>query len=202
MIYRLAIWIKAKLPFIWSILEFANGLAFKVFFANKFKKSIDSELDLSKNGNNYIFRRLFLNDLEALSKLCLNIEEDQKQYFEPHNFDKGTLVRLNKNPSFLMFGLFHKDELAGYFFLRCFVNKKCFLGRYLHPDYRNKGLGKLMNKVLYHSAWRAGFRVFATFSQDNKLVVNAHQKNSYVKHIADLKDNYILVEFVNPGDQK
>jgi hypothetical protein len=93
-------------------------------------------------------------------------------------------------------GVFFNDQLVGYFFLRCFINKKCFVGRLVDRNHRGKGIGKTMNDILYHTAWDAGFRCFATVSKNNELVMKAHSQNKHLKVLKEMKDNHLLVEFV------
>ena len=97
-----------------------------------------------------------------------------------------------------MMGAFSEDTLVGYFFLRAGINKKCFVGRLIHKDYRSRGIGRKMNQIMYQSAWSAGFRIFATFSPKNKLVMQSHKNNPNMIVLKNLPDNYLLVEFVKP----
>lgn len=198
---RFLLWLKSRSSIIWWLIEWFNGVVFGIVFRKRLVNQLNSTLEHNSSGV-FSLKMITKSDLNMLESLLKTIEPKHASFFEPHGFSTRNLKVQLKNKGFFMMGVFDHKQLVGYFFLRCGINKKCFLGRYLHPAYRNKGLGNLMNKVLYHSAWNAGFRIFATFSQDNKLVVNAHQKNPYVKHMADLKDNYILVEFVYPGNQK
>jgi len=201
MIYRIAIWIKTNIPFLWNLFEYANGFAFGIFFHRSFIKAIERVLLSHGDFNEYSLRLIKFDELSKVSELCLSIEESSKRFFEPHRFDKFTLERLFHNPSFFMFGVFQNHELAGYFFLRCFINRKCFVGRFLKDGNRNVGLGNRMNEILYPVAWVNKFRVFATFSLDNQLVVQSHKNNKSKKSLVNLNDNYVLVEFVKSNKQ-
>ena len=137
-----------------------------------------------------------------MAGLLDNLEPDLRSFFEPHPVDYPALKKVLKTPSFFMLGVFDsKDELLGYFFLRCFLNKKCFVGRYVAGPHRNRGIGKTMNRILYHTAWDAGFRCFATFSPENKLIMKAHASNPCMQVRKTLSNGYLLVEFVKPVDQ-
>ncbi len=95
-----------------------------------------------------------------------------------------------------MMGVFQDNLLVGYFFLRFFFNRKCFVGRLIDKDFRGKGIGGEMNRIMYETAWRMKFRCLSTISQDNTSVMRAHSKNETMKVLKHLKNNYMLVEFV------
>ncbi len=91
---------------------------------------------------------------------------------------------------------FKDDELVGYFFLRFFMNRKCFVGRLIDKSYRGQGIGLVMNDIMYETAWSMNFRCLSTISKNNIAVMKAHSKNPSAKIIKELQDNYLLVEFV------
>jgi hypothetical protein len=95
-----------------------------------------------------------------------------------------------------MMGAFDDQKLIGYFFLRFFANKKCFVGRLIDKDYRGRGIGVVMNYMMYEISWRMGFRCLSTISTNNKAVIGAHAKNQAMIVLKKLKNDYILVEFV------
>lgn len=118
------------------------------------------------------------------------------EYFRPHGFDIVSIEDKLENKSFLMMGMFSDNRLLGYFFLRFFLNKRCFVGRLIDIHYRGKGLGTIMNKIMYETAWRMDFRCFSTISIRNSNVMRAHSKNSQMIVLKKLQDDYLLVEFV------
>jgi len=87
---------------------------------------------------------------------------------------------------------------VGYFFLRFFANRKCFVGRIIDREYRGMGIGNGMNRIMYRTAWNMGFRCLSTMSKNNSAVMKAHQKNSSMLVLKELQNDYILVEFINP----
>ena len=95
-----------------------------------------------------------------------------------------------------MMGAFDKERLAGYFFLRFFASKKCFVGRIIDKPYRGKGIGNIMNHIMYQTAWRMGFRCLSTISKNNHAVIRAHAKNTSMVVLKELQNDYLLVEFV------
>jgi len=95
-----------------------------------------------------------------------------------------------------MMGAFANERLIGYFFLRFFANRKCFVGRLIDADSRGKGIGQIMNNIMYETAWRLGFRCLSTISNNNKAVIGAHAKNPAMVVLKELPNEYLLVEFV------
>lgn len=148
------------------------------------------------SSSNFTFRMLALKDLSALQKLVNSLESENRSFFEPHSFSENALIRQINNKAFFMMGAFQGKQLIGYFFIRAGINRKCFVGRLVHKDYRRKGLGRMMNKIMYEDAWQTGFRVYATFSMDNTFVIESHKKNPFVVHQKSLTGNYILVQFI------
>lgn len=95
-----------------------------------------------------------------------------------------------------MMGVFDKKRLVGYFFLRCFWNRKCFVGRLIDEPYEGKGIGRVMNHIMYNIGWNAGFRVLSTISKKNHLVMKSHANNPSMVVLKELDNDYLLVEFV------
>jgi GNAT superfamily N-acetyltransferase len=147
----------------------------------------------------YNFRKLAQADINGLHLLLNSQDEGDLDYFKPHRFDIKSLERQLKIPSFLMMGAFDGEKMAGYFFLRFFANKKCFVGRLTDKDYRGKGIGRTMNRIMYETAWRMGFRCLSTISRNNTLVMKAHAENRNMVVLKELAGDYMLVEFVR-GD--
>jgi len=146
--------------------------------------------------SHYTFRKLVQADLNGLHQLLDSQDEGDLDYFKPHGFDITSLKRQIEIPSFLMMGAFDGEKMAGYFFLRFFANKKCFVGRLTDKDYRSKGIGQTMNRIMYETAWRMGFRCLSTISRNNTLVMKAHAENRNMIVLKELAGDYMLVEFV------
>ncbi|MBK6347224.1 MAG: GNAT family N-acetyltransferase [Bacteroidales bacterium] len=193
---RFFLFIKENIPFLWKWIEGANGFVFAVLFASRFSRA---EQDAFKRFRleGFVFRPVAEEDLPALGKMILSQDREELHYFEAHEFDTGSLRRMLRNPSFLMMAVFDEGKLIGYFFLRCLVNKKCFVGRMVDKAYRKRGVGRVMNEIMYNTAWDARFRCFATVSEKNLLVMNAHKVNPRVVFRGELPDHHILIEFVD-----
>ena len=194
---RLLIFIKHRFGFLWKFIEWGNGLLFSVLYERSMENVLPSVF--SEGGvPGYTFRRLIPSDAEALHALITSQEDADLLYFSPHGFDLLSIKKQFKKRAFLMMGSFDREKITGYFFLRFFANKKCFVGRLIDREYRGKGIGNEMNRVMYGTAWRMGFRCLSTMSKNNKAVMHAHAKNASMVRLKELQNDYILVEFVNP----
>ena len=201
MIERVLIYIKHNLKFTWRIIEWANSLLFKLICKKRFDRVIpDVFAEYSLEGLE--FRVLDLEDLKQLSELINRQPKDDLEYFKPHEFDSESLLRILNNPAFLMMGAFDGEKIVGYFFLRCFWNNKCFVGRFVDRNYQGRGIGKVMNDIMYNIAWRARFRCLSTISKNNKAVMTAHAKNQTMVILKELDNDYMLVEFIDPHRAK
>jgi len=146
----------------------------------------------------YTFRSIAIKEQNALKLLIEKQASGRLEYFKPHGFDEKSLHKALKNPSFLMFGAFEGSDLVGYFFLRCFWNKKCFVGRLIDQPHEGKGIGRVMNSIMYNIGWRSGFRVLSTISKNNKLVMKSHANNQNMVVKKELSNDFLLVEFKKP----
>lgn len=192
---KLLIFIKHNLPLVWLAIEWINGILFHVLYGKKMNSVLPN---VFKDGirQPYSVRRLDISDSEALFTMINNQDENDLRYFNPHRFDLGSITRALSNRSMLMMGIFDEGTIAGYFFLRFFANRKCFVGRLIDIKYRGKGIGQIMNYIMYETAWRMGFRCLSTISRNNTAVMKAHASNRQMVVLKELQNNYLLVEFV------
>ena len=194
---RLLLLIKHGLPFVWGGIDWLNAVLFRLLHGDRVEKEAGrcfEEFTLP----GYEFRALNEHDIAQLSNLLSRQRTGRLDYFKPHGFDRRSLERVMRNPSFLMFGAFADDLLVGYFFLRCFWNRKSFVGRLIDEPYERKGIGRVMNQILYNTAWRSGFRCLTTVSKHNALVMRSHANNPTFHVLKELPNDYLFVEFVRP----
>jgi len=201
MIARLLLFIKHRLPFLWLPIEALNGLLFRLLHARRMRRVLKQVLG-DVTHPHFSVRGLAAEDLAALEALLRRQGEARTRHFQPHGFEAASLRRAVSNPAFLMFGVFDGAKLVGYFFLRCFWNRKCFVGRLIDEPYERRGIGPLMNEVMYQTAWQSGFRCMTTISKHNKSIMRAHSKNPFAKTIAELPNDYLMLEFVPPEDKE
>lgn len=188
------LFIKHRLSFLWKIIEWINGLLFSFFFNSRVEILLPLVFKEFTHPL-YSFRRLDESDIADLHELCMTQRSSDLEYFSPHRFDLESLKMVLKNRAFLMMGAFDGEKLVGYFFLRFFVNKRCFVGRLIDRSYRSKSIGSAMNNILYETAWRMGFRCLSTISKNNRAIMRAHSKNNSMIVQKELKNDYLLVEF-------
>ena len=192
---RILIFIKHHLQFLWKLIELANSYVFHLLFGRRMR-DVAERITRETPGDEFIYRELNPSDIDSLHTLLDSQLQDDLRYFNPHGFDRNSLASQMKNRAFLMMGAFDKDKLIGYFFLRFFANRKCFVGRLIDKNYRGKGVGRTMNRIMYGIAWQINFRCLSTVSTNNKSVMKAHAGNTNMKILKKLDNDYLLVEFV------
>ncbi len=189
------IYLKHHVPFIWKMVEVLNAFLFRLLYGKRIRQ-VSDEVIARADLPGYVFRRLVKNDLPELERLLGSQPAARVAFFKPHGFCRKSLETVYANPAFLMMGVFDGSRLAGYFFLRCFWNKKCFVGRLVDAPYEGKGLGRAMNGILYPIAWQMGFRCLSTISKNNRDVMRSHAGNPAMRVVKELTGGYMLVEFV------
>lgn len=119
-------------------------------------------------------------------------------YFHPHGFDEKSIKKLQKNKSFLAIILkdITNDKIAGYCFIRSFFHGKGFRGRMVDIDYRGKGLGTAMNKMLNEIGFGIGLRLFESVSKDNVASYRSAISASNVKVLEELPHNELYLEII------
>jgi hypothetical protein len=195
MITRILIYIKHNLKFVWKIIDRVNAILFSLFYSSRLEETIllvFNEFSVPP----YSYRKLLGSDAEAVFDLINRQDPADLEYFRPHNFDSESIRKQFKNQAFLMMGSFDGNKMTGYFFLRFFANKKCFVGRLIDKDYRGKGIGLVMNNIMYETAWRMRFHCLSTISRKNTAVMRAHAKNRTMIVLKELQNDYLLVEFI------
>ena len=124
--------------------------------------------------------------------------EDAYTYFRPHAFDAKSIKRLQNNRAFLGYVLIDQanDRIAGYCFNRCFFHGQGFRGRMVDIDYRGKGLGIAMNKILNEVGFGIGLRLFETVSKDNVTSYRSAFSASNVKVVKEMPHNELYLEIL------
>jgi hypothetical protein len=192
--------LKHKLSLLWAIIEKINGIMVGLIFASSVKSNLAKWISESPQAD-LSYRFLLESDLDALVGFFERQDQEQFKYFKPHGFDGKTLARLFRNSSFFMMGVFDGDRLAGYFFLRCFVNRKCFTGRIVDCEYQGRGISKVMGRILLRAAWDSGFRVFGTASKENVKSLGSYKSINDFKVIRELDNGYIYFEYLKNAEK-
>ncbi len=124
--------------------------------------------------------------------------EEAYTYFRPHGFDSKSIKLLQRNKAFLGYVLKDKvnGAISGYCFNRCFLHGQGFRGRMVDIDYRGKGLGTAMNKILNEVGFGIGLRLFETVSKDNVASYRSAMSASNVKVVKELEHNELYLEIL------
>ena len=113
LLYKIAHILQSHVRPIWQVVEWGNGVLFKIQYGRKLRKS---EQEVLPNYPNV--RKIQKADIDALESFFAKQPAEAFEYFRPHPFDKKTLKRLSCNPSFLMYVYLRESDIVGYFFLR------------------------------------------------------------------------------------
>ena len=89
-------------------------------------------------------------------------------------------------------------KIAGYCFKRSFFHGVGYRGRMVDIDYRGKGLGTAMNKMLNEVGFGIGLRLFESVAKDNVASYRSAMSASNVKAVKELPDNDLYLEIVKP----
>ena len=193
MLYQLAHWLKDKLPLIWDTIEKMNERLFVLRYGRKMK-SIHVTCVPER------FELVALEDVDVgrISDFFVHQPKDAFIFFKPHGFDSKSIKKLQKNKSYLAYLLIDKvnGQIAGYCFNRCFFQGKGFRGRMVDIDYRGKGLGTAMNKILNEVGFGIGLRLFETVSKDNVASYKSSLSASNVKVVKEMENNELFLEIL------
>ena len=192
---RILLFIKHNLGFIWEIIERVNNFLFSLLYSKRLDR-VAREIFQEIQHHHVICRKISFADSAKLYELIKNQPTSDLTYFKPHSFELDSIASQTGKSSFLMMGAFSEDKLVGYFFLRMFVNRQCFVGRLIDQKYRGQGIGLIMNRIMYEIAWRMKFRCLSTISRNNHAIMRAHSGNRHMIVLKELKDDYLLVEFL------
>ena len=191
MIYKLAHFFQAHLAFLWNSIEYVNAWLFKIRYGQKVQEIAPTIL--AQYPQTYAVSPA---DIPALESFFSKQPAEAFEYFKPHDFDEKTLLRLAKNPSFLMYMVKDGDEIVGYFFLRSFFMGKSFLGKMVDFQSQGKGIGKKMCCCAMDLASAIGLKMFETISKDNLASLYSTQNVLEVRIIKEMSNNYIYIEDV------
>ncbi|MGM1051162.1 MAG: hypothetical protein ACQEXO_02040 [Pseudomonadota bacterium] len=196
MIARVMLFIKHHIPWLWCWVEWLNARLYALLHGRRMQRQMQLAFEeFTLEG--YFFKPLGREELPQLVSLLERQEESRLRYFQPHGFTLSSLEAMLSNPAFQMFGVWNGNgTLVGYFFLRCFCNRRCFVGRLIDQPAEGQGIGRVMNQIMYHTAWWSGFRCMTTISKHNQAVIRSHRNNPHACMVGELSNDYLLVEFM------
>lgn len=196
MLYKLAHILQNKLPFIWGAIEWLNSCLFSMRYGRKLDVVEQSVLQQYSQSSNMEIVRLKEVPTDKLVTFFAAQPEKAYTFFKPHDFDSKSLKKLQCNRSFLSYILLENGQVAAYCFVRSFFMGKGFRGRMVGMDFRGRGLGTLMNKLMNDIGFGIGLRLFETVSKDNVASYRSALSASKVKVVEELEHNELYLEIL------
>lgn len=193
MLYKIAHILRDKLSWLWNLIELLNSWLFSLRYGKKLKAFSFSEIPMG-----YEVTPMKDVPTDKIVAFFKRQPEEAFEFFKPHGFDEKSIKRLQGNKSFLAYMLLDKanDNVAGYFFNRCFFHGQGFRGRMVDVTCRGKGLGTAMNKLLNEVGFRLGLRLFETVSKDNVASYRSALSASKVRVVKEMPHNELYLEIL------
>lgn len=193
MLYDIAHFLRDKMGWVWNLIEVLNSFLFSLRYGKKVK---NFTLTTEPEGYDAVPMREV-----ATERMVAFFEHQPKEaftYFRPHEFDYKSIMRLQRNKAFLAYVLLDKTNgnVAGYCFNRSFFHGKGFRGRMVDVDYRGKGLGTAMNKMLNEVGFGIGLKLFETVSKDNVASYKSAMSASKVRVVEEMPHNELYLEIL------
>lgn len=193
MLYKIAHFLRDKCGWLWDCIEWLNSILFSSRYGRKINR-----VSVSSVPEGYSLVKMKEVPTEKMVEFFQHQPEEAFKFFNPHQFDYKTIKRLRKNKSYLAFLLLDKEngKIAGYCFNRCYFMGKGFRGRMVDIEYRGKGLGTAMNKILNEVGFGIGLRLFETVSKENVASYRSALSASNVKVVEEMPDNELYLEII------
>lgn len=193
MLYKLAHILRDRLTWLWYLIELLNSWLFSIRYGKKVKV-----FSFAQKPEGYEIVPMREVPTEKMVAFFEHQPDEAYTFFKPHEFDNKSIKRLQGNKSFLAYVL--KDtingNIAGYCFNRSFFHGVGYRGRMVDIDYRGKGLGTAMNKMLNEVGFGIGLRLFETVSKDNVASYRSALSASNVKVVQKLPHNELYLEIL------
>lgn len=196
MLYTIAHYLRDKLPFIWDLIDVLNSCLFSIRYGRKIKSVEETVLQQYAQTCGMEVVRLREVPTDKLVTFFAAQPEEAYTFFKPHGFDGKSLKKLQRNRSFLAYILMENGQVAAYCFVRSFFMGKGFRGRMVGMDFRGRGLGTLMNKLMNAIGFGTGLRLFETVSKDNVASYRSALSASKVKVVEELEHNELYLEIL------
>ena len=196
MLYTIAHFLRDKLPFIWDLIDLLNSFLFSLRYGRKLNFVEQAALQQFAQCAGMQIVRMKDVPTNQLVDFFAAQPEDAYTFFKPHGFDMKSLKKLQRNRSFLAYILMDEGKVAAYCFVRSFFMGKGFRGRMVGIDFRGRGLGTLMNKLMNEVGFGIGLRLFETVSKDNVASYRSALSASNVKVVEELEHNELYLEIL------
>lgn len=196
MLYTIAHFLRDKLPFVWDLVDILNSCLFFLRYGRQLKSVEDPVLQQYAKASGMEVIRFREVSTDKLVTFFATQPEDAFTFFKPHGFDNKSLKKLQRNRSFLAYILMENGQVAAYCFVRSFFMGTGFRGRMVGMDFRGRGLGTLMNKLMNDIGFGIGLRLFETVSKDNVASYRSALSASSVKVVEELEHNELYLEIL------
>jgi hypothetical protein len=193
MLYKIAHILRDKIGWLWNLIEWLNSMLFSMRYGKRLR-----DFSFTTVPEGYDIVPMKDVPTEKMVAFFEHQPEEAYTYFRPHGFYKKGIKRLQGNKAFLAYVL--KDntngQIAGYCFNLSFFHGVGYRGRMVDMDYRGKGLGTAMNKMLNEVGFGIGLRLFETVSKDNVASYRSAMSASNVKVVKELPHNELYLEIL------
>ncbi len=190
MLYKIAHIIRDRMPWLWQMTDRVNSMLFTLLYGQKVKQ-------IEKMwGEDVPYTIVPLRNYDVATISCFFARQPAEafRFFRPHGFDEKSIRQLQGNRAFLAYMLEKDGTLVGYFFLRSFFWGKCFRGRMVDIDWRGKGLGTLMNRLMNRLGLGLRMHIFETVSTENVASLKSAQAASDIRVVKYLPDHDLYIE--------
>lgn len=200
MLYAIAHFLRDKLSFIWDLIDMLNSWLYGLRYGGKLTR-IEASL-LERYSEDCGLKIVPMRDVKTddLVAFFEKQPEDAFTFFKPHSFNAKSLGKLQRNRAFLAYVLLDNDHVAAYCFIRSFFMGKGFRGRMVSIDYRGRGLGTLMNRLMNDVGFGIGLRLFETVSKRNVASYRSALSASDVRVVDEMEDDELYLEIVKTRD--
>lgn len=181
------------MPWLWDLVDLLNSFLFSIRYGQRLKRFRFQQIP-----DGYKIVRISEVKTEQLVAFFESQPEEAYTFFRPHGFDSRSIHKLQRNKAFLGYALVDNTngKIAGYCFNRSFFHGKGFRGRMVCIDYRGRGLGTAMNKILNEVGFSIGLRLFETVSKDNVASYKSALSASNVRIVEELEHNELYLEIL------
>ena len=197
MLGKVLLYIKHQWPQVWSVIDLFHDGLFRLLYQNR--AAVIAKTNLTRiNSEELRFSMLKEYDADALVQFFNAQDNDQLKYFQPHGFSIKSIKWQIRKRSFIAMAVWAHEKIIGYFFLRLFLHKICFVGRIVDKEYQRRGIAKRMSEVMYGIASDLSFKCMTTISRHNDRIIDLHRKEENLHIVGELPGDYWLVEIRNP----
>ena len=216
MLYEIAHIIKERFGFLWDAIEWGNAEVFALMHRKGMARI--PEL-LAECSGRYQLRLATRDDVERMRAFFDAQPKEAFRFFQPHEFDEKGIKKVVQNKSFLTFIALDNNtndrelsvntfsdafetspSIAGYFFMRSFVNGKTFKGYMVGIDHRGQGVAREMGFAMNRMARELGLRMFKSISPENPASLAVTKKVNDINIIKKLDNGDMLIECFEKAD--